>query len=420
MGTLNVYNVKTDYGAVGNGSTDDTSAIQNAINGASSTNGIVYFPDGTYIITAPLRLPTAGKISLVGDSPSASILKKTTNTEGTTPNRTMTRNGVQYTDSYVVDSIISVDHPDNDYGDSVVIENLYLEGAASSSVNYAIYAPRTSHIIIRNVHSSNCSYGFLTYDSWLSIIEALTSDSCTSVLKYSDDGSGAGTGTSLTATRVAADTCTTGYDIYGLAYSTFNSCACDNASSSAYLFNYSHGITLNSCGAESITGTVLQMVGSEVVVNGFKTYNINGVTGQTYAYLWFEVSKVVLNSCYFVDFTNPYDSYNMVVQSGSQVTFNQCRIPSGGNTYVSYSGGSVVVYLDNNGVTAKVRIDNERAGIISNGKRIFWDSSVPASGTWIQGDVIYNTAPVASGYIGWVCVSGGTPGSWKSFGPVSS
>ncbi len=78
------------------------------------------------------------------------------------------------------------------------------------------------------------------------------------------------------------------------------------------------------------------------------------------------------------------------------------------------------MYLDNNGVTVRVRIDNERAGIISNGKRIFWDSSVPASGTWIQGDVIYNTAPVASGYIGWVCVSGGTPGSWKSFGPVSS
>lgn len=74
MGTFNVYNVKTDYGAVGNGTNDDTTAIQNAINGASSTNGIVYFPDGTYKVTAPLRLPTGGKISLIGDSPSGSIL----------------------------------------------------------------------------------------------------------------------------------------------------------------------------------------------------------------------------------------------------------------------------------------------------------------------------------------------------------
>jgi len=48
-------NVK-DYGAVGNGSTDDKLAIQNAINAVPSGGGVVYFPSGTYRITGKLTL----------------------------------------------------------------------------------------------------------------------------------------------------------------------------------------------------------------------------------------------------------------------------------------------------------------------------------------------------------------------------
>lgn len=52
-----VVNVK-DYGAVGDGSTDDTDAIQAAINAAegASTGGLVYFPAGDYKFTAQLTV----------------------------------------------------------------------------------------------------------------------------------------------------------------------------------------------------------------------------------------------------------------------------------------------------------------------------------------------------------------------------
>lgn len=43
-----------DYGATGDGITDDTDAIQNAISAASSTTGHVYFPSGTYIVSDTL------------------------------------------------------------------------------------------------------------------------------------------------------------------------------------------------------------------------------------------------------------------------------------------------------------------------------------------------------------------------------
>lgn len=53
ISNLKIYNV-IDYGAVGDGVTDDTSAIQDAINAA--TDGIVYFPNGIYLISDTLAV----------------------------------------------------------------------------------------------------------------------------------------------------------------------------------------------------------------------------------------------------------------------------------------------------------------------------------------------------------------------------
>lgn len=62
-------NVKK-YGAVGDGVTDDTAAITNAI---SQNAGLaIYFPKGTYIISSPLTLPD--RTSIVGDG-YASVIK---------------------------------------------------------------------------------------------------------------------------------------------------------------------------------------------------------------------------------------------------------------------------------------------------------------------------------------------------------
>ena len=52
------------------------------------------------------------------------------------------------------------------------------------------------------------------------------------------------------------------------------------------------------------------------------------------------------------------------------------------------------------------------------GLRMLYGDSIPTSGLASQGDRIYMLHPIAGGNIGWVCVSGGDPGTWQPFGMI--
>jgi hypothetical protein len=46
--------------------------------------------------------------------------------------------------------------------------------------------------------------------------------------------------------------------------------------------------------------------------------------------------------------------------------------------------------------------------------------AAPSSGTHARGEVIFNADPIAGGFIGWVCVAAGTPGTWKAWGAIEA
>ena len=64
--------------------------------------------------------------------------------------------------------------------------------------------------------------------------------------------------------------------------------------------------------------------------------------------------------------------------------------------------------------------DTARGPIMIEGKKISNGDIIPETGTFKQGDIVYNNNAIATGYVGWVCVRGGTPGEWKAFGQISS
>ncbi|MBN1630804.1 MAG: hypothetical protein JW990_13655 [Thermoleophilia bacterium] len=47
-----------------------------------------------------------------------------------------------------------------------------------------------------------------------------------------------------------------------------------------------------------------------------------------------------------------------------------------------------------------------------------YGAAAPSVGAFAKGDVCWNSDPSAAGYIGWVCVEGGSPGVWKGFGAI--
>ena len=54
------------------------------------------------------------------------------------------------------------------------------------------------------------------------------------------------------------------------------------------------------------------------------------------------------------------------------------------------------------------------------GRRHEFGTVAPTSGAHRVGDIAWHSAPAASGNIGWVCTTAGTPGTWKTFGTISS
>lgn len=61
-----------------------------------------------------------------------------------------------------------------------------------------------------------------------------------------------------------------------------------------------------------------------------------------------------------------------------------------------------------------------KSGTINSSLVRMLESAAPTTGTWAVGDIVYNDTPTAGGFIGWVCTTAGTPGTWKTFGAISA
>lgn len=79
--------------------------------------------------------------------------------------------------------------------------------------------------------------------------------------------------------------------------------------------------------------------------------------------------------------------------------------------------GQLGVNVNNVPDTVSLAVDGP---IQMQNKRFETGDAIPTAGSYRQGDVVWNTNPQPTGYMGWVCVREGTPGVWKPFGQIGS
>ena len=99
-----------------------------------------------------------------------------------------------------------------------------------------------------------------------------------------------------------------------------------------------------------------------------------------------------------------------------------------GNEVAPFAGGAASgsgIYEDttntsNNSVKGNSVVATTPYRRISFKYDIFYASAAPVAGDWAQGDIVYNSAPAAGGFIGWVCTASGAPGTWKTFGAITA
>ena len=62
-------NVKTAFGAKGDGITDDTAAFKRAENLLMQSSGILWIPSGTYVISSSLKMASTASFAIIGEDP---------------------------------------------------------------------------------------------------------------------------------------------------------------------------------------------------------------------------------------------------------------------------------------------------------------------------------------------------------------
>ncbi|MEU3346425.1 glycosyl hydrolase family 28-related protein [Streptomyces sp. NPDC006700] len=245
-----------DFGAQGDGSTDDTAAVQAAVDAASAAGGgTLYIPAGRHIINGVITW--ASGVNAVGAGARSAILQSTNQN---------------------LDCITGTDIRD------VALQGLQLSGPGrgfGSAVRFTrVSAPATSGITLRDMliqsFGGDGVFGHQLAGSVLHRVRVRTCGGVGFHLQAPQDTVLGGASTSLVGCSVEG--CVTGgYWLDGMAYSSLAGCAVQQ-SPVGYRLDGCTGVSLTGCGAEQCTTGLTVYGGTGTTVNGFTTKGSDGTS----------------------------------------------------------------------------------------------------------------------------------------------
>lgn len=297
-------------GAYGDGTHDDSQAIQDAIDQSKATGGAVYFPDGKYLIKQSLKV--YGGTTLIGNSQqSVKIIQNTgqTHISGTDCNYVTIKNitfqgpGMDASNG----GGIGFGRQNNDNIMGTYMENVSVINCVGLGIS--INCPITS--LFNNVRVMGIvGNGFSFYQS----------------------------GTSVTMNSCYAITCTqAGYELNQMNYCTFNSCAVEVCGIGFYLRGNCNSVALIGCGAED---QIPRNTVDGVVYKGVD-YQLEGGIGNS------------MTSCYSRN--NQYAGISLIGGNPTITSYRQI----GNAQYGIIADDSARVKLINNNCASKVQVKNE-------------------------------------------------------------
>ena len=245
-----------NFGAVGDGVTDDGSAIQAAMDYCQQNMVDLIFPSGKYMISYPLIYRNNGfyNYSIIGSGGGSEIVLTTKN-----------RSGIIGNDAFGIDvnqnaAIVVV----TDTNQSKYCRISGLRFSTTANADYGIFLSITENSLITDCFFEGFKFGIYDSGSWVQRISRCIARNVTDTGFYIADG------TSTFITECYADYAERGYYLKA-GYSSIQNSAADHCSRWSYVFGGGAGgnaetdaitVSMNNCGSEN-SGT-----GAAIYVDG--------------------------------------------------------------------------------------------------------------------------------------------------------
>jgi hypothetical protein len=281
--TGRVFNAK-DYGAKGNGSTNDQPAIQTTINAASSAGGgTVYLPAGTYKLSGTANINGLPGVPALPEGSFNLALRNGVHVEGAGRSST------------VVVGALANAHPfGGDHNNNIGVAHLTIKSTASGVDGTKFL--QCSNVTIDDVLATDLYIGVALYSCRDSVIKDSTAKDCygfgfcsgeADVLGYS------GTSNNVRITNCTATGNQVNFRVRGTmlsvaspyslrrdgpvrnAYTTISNCTSSNWTNAGYYCTYSRNLIVQDCRDSKGTWSAFQMVG---VVNSVFRSNSGPIT----------------------------------------------------------------------------------------------------------------------------------------------